>query len=171
MPTRESAPTGAPCWTDLWTSDVEGSRRFYADLFGWEAGDPSPEYGGYFMFFRQGVPVAGGMGDMGDTKADNRWKLYLHTSDIQNTTEVAAAEGAQIVAPPDGRRRPRLTGSASRPDRGGRRSLAAGYFPRLHGSRRARHAELVRAAHEGLRQGGVLLPAGVRLGVGGDGGQ
>ena len=48
MPTRESAPLGAPCWTDLWTSDVEGSRKFYSDLFGWEAQEPSPEFGGYF---------------------------------------------------------------------------------------------------------------------------
>jgi len=28
MPTRDRAPIGAPCWTDLWTSDVEASRRF-----------------------------------------------------------------------------------------------------------------------------------------------
>src|SRR5664280_3734977 len=48
MPTRESAPLGAPCWTDLWASDVEGSRKFYSDLFGWEAQEPSPEFGGYF---------------------------------------------------------------------------------------------------------------------------
>ena len=53
-----------PCWADLWTSDVERSRAFYAELFGWEALPPSPEFGGYFMFARDGVPVAGGMGPM-----------------------------------------------------------------------------------------------------------
>ena len=37
MTTRDSAPLGAPCWTDLWTSDIEGSRSFYASLLGWEA--------------------------------------------------------------------------------------------------------------------------------------
>ena len=26
MPTRDRAPLGSPCWADLWTSDVEGSR-------------------------------------------------------------------------------------------------------------------------------------------------
>ena len=65
MPTRDRAPIGSPCWTDLWTSDVEGSRAFYGALFGWEAQEPSPEFGGYFMFTRDGVPVAGAMGDMG----------------------------------------------------------------------------------------------------------
>jgi uncharacterized protein len=99
MTTRSSAPIGAPCWADLWTSDVEGSRKFYAELFGWQAQEPSPEFGGYFMFTRNGVPVAGGMGDMGDMKADNSWKTYLATDDIAKTLEAAEVEGAQIVAP------------------------------------------------------------------------
>ena len=99
MTTRTSAPIGSPCWADLWTSDVEGSRRFYAELFGWEAQEPSPEFGGYFMFTRNGVPVAGGMGDMGDMKADNSWKVYLATDDMAKTLEAAEAEGARVVAP------------------------------------------------------------------------
>src|SRR5580693_4755908 len=99
MPTRDSAPIGAPCWTDLWTSDVEGSRKFYSDLFGWEAQAPSPEFGGYFMFTRDGVPVAGGMGDMGEARADNMWKLYLATDDAAKTVDTAEAAGAKVVVP------------------------------------------------------------------------
>jgi predicted enzyme related to lactoylglutathione lyase len=99
MPTRDSAPVGSPCWVDLWTSDVEGSRKFYSDVFGWEAQDPSPEFGGYFMFTRNGVPTAGAMGDMGDMKANNTWKIYLATGDIEKTVEAAKAEGAEVVAP------------------------------------------------------------------------
>jgi predicted enzyme related to lactoylglutathione lyase len=99
MTTRSAAPIGSPCWADLWTSDVEGSRKFYADLLGWEAQEPSPEFGGYFMFTRNGAPVAGGMGDMGDMKADNSWKVYLATDDIAKTLETAEAEGARVVAP------------------------------------------------------------------------
>jgi len=100
MPTRPSAPLGSPCWADLWTSDVEGSRRFYRALFGWEADEPNPEFGGYFMFTRHGVPVAGGMGDMGeDMPANNTWKIYLNTDDMDATVKSAEAEGAQVVAP------------------------------------------------------------------------
>jgi uncharacterized protein len=99
MTKRETAPAGAPCWTDLWTSDVEGSRRFYSELFGWQAEEPSPEFGGYFIFTRQGVPVAGGMGDMGDMPADNSWKVYLATDDMAKTVEKAEAAGAQIIFP------------------------------------------------------------------------
>jgi len=100
MTTRTTAPIGAPCWADLWTSDVEGARRFYGELFGWEAGEPSPEFGGYFMFNRHGVPVAGGMGDMGDMPAQNIWKIYLSTDDIGGVAKTAEAEGAQVVVPP-----------------------------------------------------------------------
>lgn len=99
MTTRTSAPIGSPCWIDLWTSDVEGSRRFYGELLGWEAQEPSPEHGGYFMFTRQGVPVAGGMGDMSDMPAQNVWKPYLATDDITKTVSAAEQEGAQVVSP------------------------------------------------------------------------
>jgi uncharacterized protein len=97
MPTRNSAPTGSPCWADLWTSDVEGSRRFYGELFGWEAEEPEPEFGGYFSFLREGVQIAGAMGDMGDMPAQNVWKVYLATDDITGTVKAAEAQGAQIV--------------------------------------------------------------------------
>ena len=79
MTNRHAAPLGAPCWVDLWTSDIEGSRHFYAGLFGWRAEEPSAEHGGYFMFTRAGVPVAGAMGDMGEARADNTWKPFFAT--------------------------------------------------------------------------------------------
>ena len=100
MPSRDLAPIGSPCWTDLWTSDVEGSRKFYSDLFGWQAQEPSPEFGGYFMFTSNGVPVAGAMGAMGDMPANDTWKVYLATDDLARTVEAAASAGGQIVFPP-----------------------------------------------------------------------
>ena len=99
MTHRDTAPIGAPCWVDLWTSDVEASRAFYTELFGWEAQEPSEEFGGYFMFSRGEIPVAGGMGDMGDMAADNTWKIYLNTADIEATIEAAGGAGAQLMFP------------------------------------------------------------------------
>ncbi len=100
MPTRDSAPIGSPCWADLWTSDVEGSRSFYSELFGWEAQEPSPEFGGYFMFTRNGIPTAGGMGDMGDMPANDSWTVYLSTNDIAKTVEAADSRGGEVIGPP-----------------------------------------------------------------------
>ena len=99
MTIRNLAPAGAPCWVDLWTSDVAAARQFYDELFGWQAQEPSPEFGGYFMFHRGGVPVAGAMGDMGDMRADNTWKVYLATSDVTAATAAVAANGGQVMMP------------------------------------------------------------------------
>ena len=99
MPTRETAPTGAPCWVDLMTSDVDRARDFYSQLFGWTSDEPSEEFGGYFMFTKDGVPVAGGMPTMPDAGADNVWSIYLSTDDATKSVEVATAKGAQVIAP------------------------------------------------------------------------
>jgi uncharacterized protein len=100
MSKRDKAPLGSPCWTDLWTSDVEGSRKFYGELFGWEADEPDPAFGGYFIFNLNGTPVAGAMGGMGDMKASNTWKVFLDTDEITKTMQAAEANGANIISPP-----------------------------------------------------------------------
>ena len=100
MSTRDHAPIGAPCWTDLWTSDVEVSRDFYSRLFGWEAHEPSPEFGGYFMFTNNEVAVAGAMGDMGEMKANDTWKIYFCTNDINALVKRGESKGAQFMGPP-----------------------------------------------------------------------
>ena len=99
MPTRGTAPVGSPCWVDLWTSDVDGSRTFYSELLGWDAEDADPEFGGYFNFSRDGAQIAGCMGDMGDMRATDTWKVYLATEDIAGTLDAAVAHGAQIYTP------------------------------------------------------------------------
>jgi len=100
MTTREGAPFGAPTWADLWTSDVPAARRFYGELFGWEATEPDEEFGGYFTFTRGDVPVAGAMGDMPDAPANNSWKVYFATDDIDTTLASAEGAGGQVVFPP-----------------------------------------------------------------------
>lgn len=99
MTTRTTAPDGAPCWADLWTSDVEGSRRFYAELLGWDAQEPSPDFGGYFMFLRAGAPVAGAMGPMGDMPANDTWKVYFATPDVARAVQTAEEQGAKPFGP------------------------------------------------------------------------
>jgi predicted enzyme related to lactoylglutathione lyase len=79
---------------------VEASRAFYSRLFGWEAQEPSEEFGGYFMFNLNGAPIAGGMGDMGDMKANNTWKIYLSTDDISTATTKIVEQGGESLAPP-----------------------------------------------------------------------
>jgi predicted enzyme related to lactoylglutathione lyase len=86
---------GAPCWISLFTTDVDTAVSFYGGLFGWSAGEPNEEFGGYRMFFRGEEPIAGLMPN--DTGQPSVWAVYLATSDIDATIEKARARGATIT--------------------------------------------------------------------------
>jgi uncharacterized protein len=98
MPTRESAPVGAPIWVDVMSTDVDATRRFYGELFGWTSEDPNPEMGGYFNFRKDGVLIAGGM-SAPSAEGPNAWSIYLATDDADKTIELATANGAQVIVP------------------------------------------------------------------------
>lgn len=91
MPTRDTAPIGAPCWVDLMTSDTERSRTFYCQLFGWTAEDPAEEFGGYFNFTKDGVRVAGCMSSQPGSEVPDVWSVYLATDDARKTVDAAVA--------------------------------------------------------------------------------
>ncbi|MCW2792997.1 MAG: Glyoxalase/bleomycin resistance protein/dioxygenase [Nocardioides sp.] len=95
-----SFTSGEPCWIDLFTADPETAADFYSGLFGWEAGEASPDFGGYRMFLRDGVPVAGLMPNDGSSGTPSTWSVYLATDDLDATTQRARAAGATVVAEP-----------------------------------------------------------------------
>jgi uncharacterized protein len=92
-------PNGAPCWMDLLTSDTARAREFYAALFGWTAGEAAEQFGGYFMFMRDGVPVAGCMPKVAGVpgmEGPDLWGVYLSSADAKGTVEQALAKGATL---------------------------------------------------------------------------
>jgi predicted enzyme related to lactoylglutathione lyase len=94
-------PTGAPCWIDLMTSDEGRAREFYPALFGWTAAEGSAEFGGYFMFLRDGVPVAGAMQKVTGVPAlegPDQWCVYLSSADAKATVDKAVAAGGKLRA-------------------------------------------------------------------------
>jgi hypothetical protein len=99
MSEHDSAPLGAPCWVDLFTSDPDTSRAFYGQLFGWKAEDAGEEYGGYINFLRDGLPVAGAMRNDGQSGVPDHWSVYLATDNAEATVEAAAAQGGQVLVP------------------------------------------------------------------------
>ena len=102
MPSRDTAPIGAPCWVDLFSSDTAKARAFYEQLFGWTSEEAGPEYGGYINFAKDGVGVAGCMHNDGTQGAPDVWTIYLATDDAQKTADAAVANGGVIhVAPMD----------------------------------------------------------------------
>ena len=99
MPKREEAPIGAPCWIDLFTSDPDKSRSFYEQLFGWTSADAGEDYGGYINFQKDGILVAGGMRNDGQSGMPDVWSVYLANDDAKATVDVAAANGGQVLVP------------------------------------------------------------------------
>ncbi len=100
MPTRETAPNGAPCWVDLMTSDTSRSRDFYCELLGWAADEPNPEFGGYFNFTKDGDPIAGCMASQAGAGIPDIWSVYLATDDSAKTIELATANGGHVQVEP-----------------------------------------------------------------------
>jgi predicted enzyme related to lactoylglutathione lyase len=99
MPTRDSAPIGAPCWFDLMSADLAESRRFYGELLGWTADEPNEEFGGYTNFRHDGAWVGGLMGRTPDFQGPDVWSVYLATDDARKTADSAAAGGGQVLVP------------------------------------------------------------------------
>ena len=64
MPTRDHAPSGRPAGPTCGPPTSKAAAVLQRAV---RLGGPGAdaEFGGYFMFTRDGVPVAGGMGDMG----------------------------------------------------------------------------------------------------------
>ena len=99
MPKRDTAPTGAPCWIELFTSDPDKTIPFYSELFGWTVDDPGPDYGGYKNFVKDGVRVAGCMRNDGQSGIPDMWSIYLASEDAKETVDRAASNGGQVVVP------------------------------------------------------------------------
>ena len=59
MPTRETAPIGAPCWADLMTPDTARRSAFHPERVGWQARRPNEQCGGYAHHRTRGRPWGG----------------------------------------------------------------------------------------------------------------
>jgi len=100
MPKRDTAPTGAPCWIELYTSDVSRARAFYTELFGWTADEPNEAFGGYFTFRKDGERIGGCMGVQPGVGTPDVWSIYLQSDDAAKTVELAVANGGQAPVEP-----------------------------------------------------------------------
>jgi predicted enzyme related to lactoylglutathione lyase len=97
MPPTTPAPVGAPVWVDLMTSDPARSIAFYGALFGWEAEEPNPDFGGYSNFLKGGARIAGCMINHTEPRHPDVWSVYLAADNAEKTLAAAEAEGGQIV--------------------------------------------------------------------------
>jgi predicted enzyme related to lactoylglutathione lyase len=101
MSERTSHEPGTPSWVDLSTPDPDAAKRFYGELFGWDAEDAGPveETGGYGMFRLRGKLVAG-VGPLMDPNQPAVWSTYISTDDADATVARAKDAGGQAIVEP-----------------------------------------------------------------------
>jgi hypothetical protein len=90
---------GTLTWVELSTTDTEGAKAFYADVFGW--GEETADGGGmpYTEFKLGGKSIAGMMPAQGGMPPF--WMPYFQVTDPDKVAGEVAALGGQVLAPPD----------------------------------------------------------------------
>jgi predicted enzyme related to lactoylglutathione lyase len=91
---------GTACWVDLGTSDVEGAKRFYADVFGWQAREvDQADAGGYSIFYLGDDRVAAVAPHM-TAGQPTVWTVYFATDDNEATMAAVEAAGGKVMFAP-----------------------------------------------------------------------
>jgi predicted enzyme related to lactoylglutathione lyase len=93
---------GTFCWSELATRDVEGAKRFYDAVFGWDAHTESAGPMSYTEFKLGGNSIAGMFEIGGDMPADMppHWGVYFAVADCDAAVGTASALGATVIQPP-----------------------------------------------------------------------
>ncbi len=84
---------GTMCWNELYTPDIEGSRKFYTALFGWKL-KISPEYTEAHV----GETATGGMMQMRPEMKGMppNWMPYFAVDDVDSVVKKAEAGGGRV---------------------------------------------------------------------------
>lgn len=102
MSNTELHEPDVPVWFDLMTDDLEGARKFYSALFGWEY-EIGPATTGFYSIAKRGGKKCAGLGQKpSDTPFPNAWTVYFHVLDCDASCEAAKAKGGTVsMAPMD----------------------------------------------------------------------
>lgn len=88
-------------WDELVTSDVEGAKRFYKEVFGWTSRDMDMgEAGTYTMFQRAGDVDAAGAMTLPDPAPPPHWLPYVGTDDVDATASRVPKLGGTVIREP-----------------------------------------------------------------------
>jgi predicted enzyme related to lactoylglutathione lyase len=96
------ALTGKWVWFDLVTDQMEASRTFYADLFGWEFDEVGPAPERYAVVSLHGRRIGGMLqrqAPRGETTAA-RWIGLISVPNVIQATQYAQARGGKVIVAP-----------------------------------------------------------------------
>ena len=100
MPASDRVTAGKFVWHDLLTDDVDGAKRFYGDLFGWEFREVNGLE--YTLVESGGTPIAGIALHSPRDPADNesQWLSSLSVRNVDQAIHTARQEGGEVLEGP-----------------------------------------------------------------------
>jgi len=104
MGDRSEYAPGTFCWSELSSSDQDGSKAFYSGLFGWEAEDLPLAEGQVYSMMRLGgkvvAAIAAQPAQQRDAGVPSLWNSYVSVSSADAAAERAGQLGASVHAGP-----------------------------------------------------------------------
>lgn len=84
-------------WHDLNTKDIEGSKKFYGEIFNWKFDESKT---GPYSHIKVGDQLIGGMRQMGpDEPYPTNWLGYIVVDDVAATTSSIERAGGKVYMP------------------------------------------------------------------------
>jgi predicted enzyme related to lactoylglutathione lyase len=103
MSFSEEPLLGKFIWYDLISDDVEASRRFYGELFGWSfEKTEGPRGNDYYLASDGGVYIAGLVAVTGaaDGSELSRWLPYISVADVDASVDRSSSGGGSVAVAP-----------------------------------------------------------------------
>jgi uncharacterized protein len=94
--------TGAMCWNELMTPDIQTAGRFYGATFGWTADLVDTSVDSSYTIFKTGTTQVGGMMARPPRLKDvpPNWLTYFCVTDCDGTAKKVGELGGKIINPP-----------------------------------------------------------------------
>ncbi len=92
--------TGALCWNELMTGNVDKAGKFYVNLFGWKA-DSMKMGNEQYTVFKLGERQVGGMMAIGPQMkgAPTAWSAYFAVKSADGTAKKVQERGGKVLVP------------------------------------------------------------------------
>jgi uncharacterized protein len=95
---------GSFSWFELTTTDQEGAKKFYSNLFGWTATDNPMGPGASYTIFRLGDRDTAGaytqQAEQRDQGVPPNWQVYVLVESADATAARVAQLGGKVIVPP-----------------------------------------------------------------------
>lgn len=104
MPTITRHDPGTFCWPELYTTDQNAAKRFYAEMFGWHVRDIPLGAGSVYTIFtldgRDAAACYGATPEMVQQQVPPHWMAYVSVTSADEAAAVAKAEGGRALKEP-----------------------------------------------------------------------